>query len=261
MDALVTQRPEIGEYYTWDCVLYPCYTTGLGLSPNGEWAVFFAVGVGNDGGLYITRVDGEKQWKILNSDITGYDTNGVGTVSVEHWSFDGKFLYLAPSFEVSGGYGWFWGNVHQLIRLDLRTGNLVDMKMNLAFSFSPNDRLIAYRGEDGVHIHDITAQDEQVYPLPLDIIDYGHIVWSPDSSQLIFVAAFEDLSNEREKGFTVFMIDLRDGTLKAVFENDKRYIYPSLWAEPNTILFDSLFEPQRYILDPETNQINPVNRP
>jgi hypothetical protein len=264
LDAHVTQNPDLGEFYEMmrECMIYACNADRLGLSPNGIWAAFFTVNekYPDDGGLIITNLDEEKRWYIYNSDFTGYTLGGARSVRVEHWSLDGKYVYLSPQFEDSGGYDWFWVNVRKLIRFNLETGSWADTKMDLAFSFSPDDRYIAYRGIDGVHIYEIKTGNEQVFPVLSNNFDFGKFTWSPDGKRLIFVVSFEDLNNFQEKGFTSYLIDLRRDTIRAIFKNDLRYIYPVLWSEPNIVEFDSLFGGQQYILDLETNEIKPKSQ-
>ena len=260
LDALVTQNPDLGEYYAMmrECLIYSCDAYNLGLSPDGRWAVFFTVNekYKNDGGLIISRLNGEKRWFIYNSDLSGDTSKTPRGVRVEHWTLDGRYVYLSPDFEEDGGYTWFWGIVRQLLRFDLETGSRVDTKMNKAFSFSPDDQYIAYRGDDGVHIYEY-EMGGKVFPVPPNYVDFGKFTWSPDSKRVIFVVSFENLSDTRKKGFSSYLIDLGQNTIRTIFSHDLRYIYPISWSEPDIVIYESLDESQLYILDLETNEITP----
>jgi hypothetical protein len=266
LDAYVTQNPDVGKYYETvmrECLTLACNSYRLGMSPNGIWAAFFTVNenIQNDGGLIITNIKGKKRWYIYNSDLTADIDLGTGVVRVEHWSLDGKYVYLSPYFAIDGGYSWFWNDTLKLIRFDLETGSYIDTRMNRSFSFSPNDRYIAYRGDDGVRIFELKTGIEQVFPMPTDTFDFGRFTWSPDGKRLIFVTSLENIENTQEQGFSSFLIDLRDNTIRTVFKNDMRYIYPVSWIDPNIVILKGLFDGQQYILDLGTNEIKPAARP
>ncbi len=164
---------------------YACVSPGLGLSPNGAWAVSF-----NGSSIKIISVDNIKEWEVSFSQLSG--TQGAGTVSVAHWAKDGRFLYVYPRQDgADGGYEWFWGSEWtKLIRLDLETGVWTDTKMGYAFSFSPDDHYLAYRSDQGIHIHDLTTAQEKV--IQVRYAEYGRFIWSPDSQKIVFVASLNE---------------------------------------------------------------------
>ena len=255
LDALVLQNPALGEYYSWECILYPCYMSGLGLSPNGQWAAFFSVT--ESAGLKIVSTDGTRQWEVNYADLSGTACPcGNAYVAIDHWSADGKYLYLQPDIAGDGGYDWLWRDHYQLIRLDLDSGNWIDTQMGSAYSFSPDDQFIAYRSESGINIYEINTGQEAVFPVLTRFIDFGQFIWSPDSSRIIYVASEEELDGEaRETGLTVFLVDLKENSVETIFENDIRYLYPVVWLENNLIIFNTLYERQTYQLDLETYEL------
>jgi hypothetical protein len=261
LDSLVTRIPDLGEFYSWECMLYPCYTTGLGLSPNGLWAAFFSAR--DSGGLKIVSVDGTRQWEVYFSELSGIPCPcGDALVAIAHWSADGKYLYLRPYMGGDGGYDWVFNKQAQLIRLDLFSGYWIDTQMGNSYSFSPDDQFIAYCSESGVHIHDLSTREEMVFPVSAEFIDFGRFVWSPDRSRLIFVAAKDDLNlEEQESGLTVFLISLSDSSVISLFEDDLRYLYPIAWPEQNQVIFKSLYERQTYLFDLETGVLMPAAWP
>jgi hypothetical protein len=261
LDSLVTQVPNLGEFYTWECMLYPCYTSGLGLSPNGLWAAFFSAN--ESGGLKIVSVDGTKQWEVYFSELTGIPCPcGDALVAIDHWSSDGRYIYLYPDMQGDGGYDWVWNKQAHLIRLDLFSGYWIDTQMGNSYSFSPDDQFIAYRFESGVHIHDLSTREELVFPVSAEFIDFGRFVWSPDGSRLIFAAGKEDLNlEEQEEGLTVFLLSLSDSSVISLFEDDLRYLCPMAWPEQNQVIFKSLYERQTYYFNLETGELMPVAWP
>jgi hypothetical protein len=261
MDAIVAQKPELKEFYRYyqECVYmhHACVSPGIGLSPNSSWAVFF-----NGSSIKIISIDGTNEWEVAFSELSG--TQGAGTVSVAHWSQDGNYLYVFPRQDgADGGYESFWGSKWtKLIRLNLQTGVWKDTEMGYAFSFSPNDRYLAYRGEQGIIIHDFETGQEKV--TPVKYAEYGRFTWSPDNQKILFVATLNetDLEN-RENGFTALLLDVKAQTIQILFENNTEFLYPVEWKNTSQIVFEKLFGGfgERYNLDLNTGEITPTKNP
>ena len=261
MDAIVVQKPELKEFYRYylECVYLPyaCVSSGLGLSPNGEWAVFF-----NASSIKIISVDNAKEWEVSFSELLG--TQGAGTVSVAHWGKDGRFLYVYPRQDgADGGYELFWGSKWtKLIRLDLETGIWEDTKMGYAFSFSPDDHYLAYRSEQGIHIRNLTTGREKV--IQVSYAEYGRFTWSPDSQKIVFVASLneDDLEN-RKNGFTALLLDVDKQTTQTLFENNIKFLYPVEWTDTNHVVFEKIFEGfgERFDLNLNTGEITSITNP
>ena len=234
-----------------------CVSPGLGLSPNGSWAVFFT-----GEGIRIIGVNGIQEWEVTFSELSG--TQGAGTVSVAHWSQDGKYVYVFPFQDgADGGYEWFWGwQGTKLIRLDLETGAWIDTKMGYAFSFSPDDHFLAYRSEEGIHIHDLVTGHEKV--IGVEYPQYGRFTWSPDNQKILFVATSNktDLEN-RENGFTALLLDVKNQTIQKVFENNTEFLYPVEWKDANNVILEKLFDGfgEQYNLHLNTGVITPTQNP
>jgi hypothetical protein len=261
MNAIVAQKPELqGLYHFYQqCVYMPyaCVSPGLGLSPDGAWGVFFT-----GGGIRIIRVDNEKEWEVTFAELTG--TPGGGTVSVVHWSQDGRYVYVVPRQDgADGGYEWFWGwRGTQLIRLDLETGTWTDTKLGYAFSFSPDNNYLAYRSDQGIHIHDLTTGQEKLVPVKYP--EYGRFTWSPDSQKILFVATPNETDLEkRESGFTALLLDTKTQTIQTVFENNTAFLYPVEWKDMNNVLLEKLFAGfgEQYNLDVNTGVITSTQNP
>lgn len=270
LDAIVTDIPELGDFYDRFCITHSncAFVPDLGLSPNGEWAVFFTSI--DSAGLSIVNINSKKQWNISYHDITGI-YGGDATVVIEHWSQDGRYLYVSPRTAGSGGLGYFWRSETQLIQLDLTDGTWLNTNMGSAFSFSPDDKFIAYkRGENAV-IHEFQTGQERIFPVPPEYGAFGRFVWSQDSKQILFVgSSVEELEavilSDDQKGFTLFLLNVDNMKVKVIVEKDERYLYPLEWQAPNKVLLKSLYQVNsdgalfyndndKYQLDLETKEI------
>lgn len=272
LDAIVSEKTELKEYYDRFCITHGncAYVFNLGLSPNKEWAVFFSVENGA-GGLSIVNVATKKQWDISYYDIKG-ESCCDSTVVIEHWSRDGRYLYVSPQMAGSGGLFWFWRDYIQLIRIDLENGTWVDSNMGSAFSFSPDDRLIAYRREQDVVIHHLQTGQERNFTVPSEYGAFGRFVWSLDGKQIIFIGSSVDELESDElfdqaNGFTLFLLDTGNMEAQVIIEKDERYLYPLEWQAPNVVLLQRLYQVasdgslhydgiEKYKLDLETYDIS-----
>lgn len=274
LDAIVTEKPELKDFYDRFCITHGncAYVPNLGLSPNGDWAVFFSVEKGT-GGLSIVNVASKRQWDISYYGITG-ESCCDATVAIEHWSYDGRYLYVSPQLAGSGGLFWFWRDYIQLIRINLENGTWVDTKMGAAYSFSPNDKFIAFRRGQNVVIHEFQTANEQIFSVPDEYVAFGRFVWSPNSKNIMFIGSSEKelLSDEgKPNGFTLFLLNTENMKAQSILEKDERYLYPLEWQAPKVILLESLYKidsngylensGERYKLDLSTNELSKLESP
>jgi hypothetical protein len=260
LEAIATRMPELGISFFPDCSLYYCSPHFYALSPKGQWAVFFST---NDnicgGGLKFVNIESLTVWEIYYSQISEYPCGIVSNTQLEFWSPDGKYVYISPEQGADGG-DLFQDKSKRLIRLDLSSGSWHDTNMGSSYVLSPNVRYISYRTTDGVRIHDFLTGVEQTYTVPVDYIDYGRFVWSPDNTQVIYTAVKQSLmEGYNQTGLTVFLIDREDNSMITIFENDTRFIYPTQWDESGKVTFESYLpgELHKYQLNLETNEILP----
>lgn len=276
IEAIVTEKPELERFYERSCILSGlcCCVSDLGLSPNGKWAIFFNT-IDGTAGLSVVNVDSKMQWDISYYDITGSHGGDV-TVAIEHWSKDGRYLYVSPQMAGSGGLFWFWRSQTQLIRLNLEDGTWLNTNMGSAFSLSPDDRFISFRREQNVVIHEIQTGRERTFTMPPEYGAFGRFVWSQDSKQIIFIgSSVEELDavvlSDDEKGFTLFLLDTGNMEAQVIIEKDERYLYPVEWQASNTVLLESLYQVasdgtlhyngEKFLLNLETNEISQYESP
>ena len=271
IEAIVTEKPELERFYRRYCIVdgWGCDVPNLGLSPNGKWAAFFNSPMDGTAGLSVVSVDSKKQWDISYYDITG-TYGGDVTVQVEHWSQDGRYLYVSPRTAGSGGLGYFWRSETQLIQLDLTDGTWQNTNMGSAFSFSPDDKFIAYRRGQNVVIQEFQTSQEKTFTVPSEYGAFGRFVWSQDSKQIMFIGSSVEeleavvLTNDM-KGFTLFLLDTEKMDVQVIIDKDERYLYPVEWKTPKMILLESLYKVdsngylhyngEQYKLDLASNEI------
>jgi len=272
IEALVSENPELGEYYSRACVVYSaCLVSSelFALSPDKKWATFFTSK--GSGGLSIVGTENNEQWNVTYQDITGNNFACECSVEIEHWSHDGNYLYVSPRTPGGGGPFWYWRDYIQLIRINLNNGTWVDTKMGSAFSFSPNDRYIAYRRAQDVVVHEFQTGKEQTFRLPAEYVVFGRFLWSQDSKQIIFISSPVDEVVEKPKGFSLFLLNVDDMSVRTILEKDERHLFPVEWQTPNLILLEGLYTVsssdtlksggKKYLLDLQTNSISEYQSP
>lgn len=247
LDAIIAEKPELKDHYSSDryCMAIDncTHNQDLGLSSNEEWAVFFNSERGT-GGLCIAGVENKKQWCIYYADfedITGCDCY----MDIVHWSQDGRYLYIMPRMAADGGSAWFWEGSSHLIRMDLENGTWVDTGMGTAHSFSPGDRYIAFRRGNELVVHEFLTGEERIFVVPEEYTEFGQLVWSPDTSQIMFVASTveELLDYERDPaGLSLFLLDVTSMQAHMILEKDERFLFPLEWQDGDAVFFGSLLE-------------------
>lgn len=260
LEALVTAKPELDKYYSRECILQiGCYGFELGLSPNGQWAVFFSTA--QTPGLSFVNVTSLTQWNVYMDEIPNLplDTEVLQPV---HWLRDGRYVYITPLAGGDGGYGYFWRTTKNLIRLDLENGTWVETQAGAAFAFSPNDKYLAYRSGQDLVVHEFQTGLFHKFAVPSEYQAFGRVVWSPDSRQLLFIGSINDLDQEEEpEGFTLFLLTVAEMQAQVILEKDERYLYPLTWSADEGIVLRSLPGLAEtdgggdYLLDLETNEV------
>lgn len=273
LDAIVAEKPELEDHYDGYCMtIADCSPAqNVGFSPNGQWAAFFNSRSGT-GGLTIVNVVTKEKWEIFYADfkdVTGCDC----VMDVEYWSQGGRYLYVKPRMAVDGGSAWFWEDNSHLIRMELENGTWVDTGMGAAYSFSPGDRYIAFRRGIELVVHDLCTGEERVLVVPEEYTAFGQLVWSPDVSQIMFVASTVEELFEYEgepDGLSLFLLDITSMQVQMILEKDDRYFYPLEWKTADTVFLGSLIESPsgyaeccdpKYVLDLKTNEISAFKSP
>lgn len=171
----------------------------------------------------VFRLDGSASW-----DVSFYETYGRlhewddGDMQLYHWSKDGNFAYLLPSFCcVDVPQDIFFNGFRTgvgLYRLDLKTGKLAtvlppsptSVVTGYAFSFSPTDKYLAYLGPNNLNeINVYTLKSGSVEKISLDKYDFcGQFQWSTDSSRLAFICVLYE--SEDKQTYAYLWMDTAD---------------------------------------------------
>jgi len=256
LDSLTVNFPELKDYF-WSG----------SISPSGRWASLSNLRI-----LRLMEVNGSRKW-----DITYFDHNNiyvcrpdcgdhVGIVGVDHWSKDDTHIYLIPYPEWDGPGLWFGTGGSTLIRFNLIDGSWTDMNLGWVWSFSSDERYLIYTEEDGIRVRTLLYDSEYLIPIPEKFETLGKFVWSPDNEKFVFTATHGEWTNE-EIGFSSFVFDTTDLSLRLLFEDDIRYLYPVEWSEKDRIVFCqydmgwlhvSIPDPGCFYFDLNTNEITRI---
>ena len=226
LDSLALEFPELAGYY-W---------TGS-VSPSGKWAA-----LSSSSKLRLMEVNGDGRWDITYNDhhsiyICRPDcVDKAGYLGIDHWSKNNTHVYLILYPFWDGPGLWFGTGGSTLIRFNLIDGSWTDLNIGGSWSFSADERYLIYPDDDGVHLRTMFYDSEYVIPIPEKFEVLGRFVWSPDSEKFVFTATHGEWANE-EIGFSSFVFDTTDLSLRLLFEDDIRYLYPVEWSEKDRIVF------------------------
>jgi WD40 repeat protein len=175
------------------------------LSPNQHWIAIVCEPDPQKSDTYtkIFRADGTIVWEIPFYETYGHSIGfHDGAMGLYHWSNDGQFAYLTPHFccadEPENIFFNGYMTANGLYRLDLGSGKLTttlppvtgDVFAGYAFSFSPNDKYLAYVSPEKLNeIRVYELKTGHIEKISLEKYDFcGKFVWAPDGKTLAFVA-------------------------------------------------------------------------
>jgi len=185
-----------------------------------------------------------------------------------YWSKDGRYLFYTHA---GSGDGCFGGGNHEgwdLFKLDLTTGETVQVLPNGGswISLSPDEVYFAYffYTKQGITLLNMNSGDINSLDLMVrqeDVgweIDQRYIVWSPDSKRLVYVVMAGVCDYTVESYFNwLVLVDVQNLTQKVILGKDERGLVPINWIEENKILFrDS--NHQLWLMDLETKELYPL---
>jgi hypothetical protein len=210
---------------------------GKFLSPDGQWiALVCRLNTTTRAtNTKVFRLDGTALWN-----VPFYETYGRfhefqdGVMRIYHWSKDGNFAYLIPSFCCADAPQDIFFNYFQtgvgLYRLDLKSGKLntvlppetTSVFPGYAFSFSPSDKYLAYLGPKNLNeINVSTFKSGNIEKISLNKYDFcGNFKWSADSKKLAFICG--------------------------IYETDEKTLYAYLWVNTTDWIFNLLTKKEGY---------------
>jgi hypothetical protein len=157
---------------------------------------------------------------------------------VFHWSQDGEYLYLAD-YAVPDGCPGF-GYTSNISRVNLRRGAIdaIAPQLEGVLSLSPDETTLVALGYKTVSIHQLhTGQDRVLeYTVEADFWISGNIVWSPDGMAFLFAAIIDGCSPPEQEASSLFLVNVRARTIKALVSNDARRLIVKEWSETDQAL-------------------------
>jgi len=231
----------------------------MGESPNKEWVIINCdPNPSKEKSITkVLRLDKTVSWEVSFYEIYGVHS-GIedGYIGSVHWSKDGNYVYLKPSFCCADAPGNiffnYFGNSIGVYRLDLNTGELTttlqptsNIFASYAASFSSRDKYLTYvhsSNSTDIHIQNIQTGELEKFSLNEEYSASGLFTWSPDDKKLVFVAAkqgwqpYDDTQPQDSVSF--FMLDIETGALQHLF--DKQDIYKPIWITNDKLTLNQL---------------------
>jgi len=215
---------------------------GIRLSPNGQWAE----AVCGPYSIIIIRTDGTKEWSLSSNTLIAPYTEHF--VYVSHWSNDGAYAYVRVNPHTDG----YWEPFHQgivLYRLDLETGQTSEVLplgksdwIFYSFSFSPNDRRLAYIVTDQspviLHIRDMQTGVEQSFEFEPKYNTGGSYIWSPDDRKMVFSLG-QYLGND-EFVTSIVLWDNDNLSTTELIKEHESLMKPIEWTEESKITLSAI---------------------
>lgn len=253
----------------------------MGTSPNKDWAIINCDPNPSEQKSItkIIRLDKTASWEISFYEIYGvYADIGDGYISAIHWSNDGNYVYLRPSFccvdAPENIFFNFFGNSIGVYRLNLFTGETTtslrpsseSLVASYAVSFSSTERFLAYTHSSNVT--EINIQNLQTGELKKIVLNSkfnasGMFSWSPDDKKLIVVATtsnWQPYGNAlAEDSVSYFIYDVETEEIQLLF--NKSDLYRPSWLSNEKLEFNPLFENEKLVYDLQSHtyiQVTPT---
>jgi len=236
-------------------------------SPSGIWRIAYCQHP-NTGGSYtkvINQVEGVT-WEVPYLDSNGKNRpegEDGGQMLIGAWSSNQKYAYFVRSFCCGGdGPGRELYNGYGLYRLNLNTGEILEIIGTTSFSFSADGNYLARFNRDTrkIFVENLDTEKYSSYDIYEGFDLAGMFSWSPDGSKLIFFAADQNWV-ELETGFAIYLIDLNNLKIKSVISNPTNYFYVQKWLSNIEVLLFAYktdwSESEYYILNIATHELIP----
>jgi len=216
---------------------------GFRFSPNGLWVEVFC----SSGTIEIVRVDETKKREVSPDILISSGAEYFG--GVNHWSNDGAYAYIGFNPHTDG----YWEPFHQgivLYRLNLETGQISEVlplvRSNwrfYSFTFSPNDRRLAYIVTDKspviLIIRDMQTGDEQSFEFDPKYNTGGGFVWSPDGQKLIFSVTQFDTNTYEYIATSIILWDKDKSELTELIKDQQSRLQAIEWVDETKIILKS----------------------
>lgn len=241
----------------------------MGISPNKEWAIINCDPNPSEvkSITKVMRLDKTASWEISFYEIYGvYYGIGDGYISAVHWSADGNYVYLKPSFccvdAPENIFFNFFGNSIGVYRLNLNTGSITtslhplskSIVASYAISFSSKGKYLVYSHSSNVsevNIQNLQTSDLKILSLNSKFNASGMFSWSPDDKNLVIVATtpnWQPYGNSlSEDSVSYFIYDVESEEIQLLF--NKFDLYRPSWLSNEKLEFNQLFSDEKLIYD------------
>ena len=215
--------------------------TGLAAFPRSAPEKYYAR-------MTVARSDGSAAWTVI--DLWSPYGMGYTTPEVLQWSRDGGAVYVTNKGHPDGCAPFV--NATDLLRVDLATGTITQIvpAVGLWLALSPDETKLAYAGfkERGLVVRDLATGKEQETGLKrrtgADFGDaIGLIVWSADSSTVVYTVAVRPCSGSASESQSVWaqatsIVRVDAATLQqtTLLNEDKQLRIVSAWAGADRLL-------------------------
>jgi hypothetical protein len=126
-------------------------------------------------------------------------------------------------------------------------------------ALSPDESKLAYVGYGGrgLVVRDLATGEEREIGLNSDVesAKLGHIIWSPDGTQLALTAGFNLCGPPEERAHSIIRVALSDGGHTTLIERDSRLFVTEAWQTPGRIVLTDQDE-RRWELDVDTGGVS-----
>jgi len=226
-----------------ECAGYPYTWVGdpIQFSPSGNWKVAYCVHP-ESGGSYtkVINLHNNVEWEVPYLDEEGLNRpegEDGGQMLVGAWSYNEKYAFFIRYFCCTGDGGLsVFFNARGLYRLNLNTGDILEMKETSSFSFSSDGKFLArYNyGAKNVIVENLVSETVSSFNFYEGFDLAGMFSWSPDSSKVIFFVTNMN-GFESEMGFAIYLIDINNLKIKSL-SSPSYYFFVEKWLSPNEVL-------------------------
>lgn len=240
--TIVPNEPLSYDSLPLDQTVYDLSTQML-RSPDGEWqaeAVVALPGINSGNGytyyqqLTIARTDGSQQYMPLRV-WTPYGL-GYDYPMLTRWSADSQSLYFTIRTAVDG-CGIF-GSGSNLQRFDVTENTVSRILFGEQWAtFAPGGEQVAYFANGGLVIRTLATYEEAYTAqiLSTEAIG-GHLIWSPNGSQLAYTIANRPCINGWAESTTLVVVDTETMEQTMILHNDKRRLIAVAWLDSSHLL-------------------------
>jgi len=231
------------------------------MSPDGVWVAQGAAMPATDAGtrhtwLDASRTDGNVEWRVI--DERSEQALGQTTPRPFAWSQDGRYLYFT-NFGIPDGCPGFV-NGSDLHRVDLSDGSVTEVVPGVGFwlALAPDESKLAYAGYGGrgLVVRELATGEEREVTLDSDVegAKLGHIVWSPDGTELMLTAGFNLCGPPEKRTYSILRVNMSEGSHSTLIDQDSRLFITQAWHAPGYILLTDKDE-HRWEMDVGTGEV------